>query len=65
MYLIRKDLGLGYHDIGAYFNGRDHTSVLHACKKIEARFADDPTLQEALSEIRKLAQIDSPENLPG
>jgi chromosomal replication initiator protein len=34
MYLVRKKTGLGYREIGSLFGGRDHTTVLHACKQV-------------------------------
>ena len=34
MYLCRKMIDESLSDIGAYFGGRDHTTVIHACKKI-------------------------------
>lgn len=34
MYLCRKMTEEPLSDIGAYFGGRDHTTVIHACKKI-------------------------------
>ena len=35
MYLLRKHLKLSYKRIGIALGGRDHTTVLHACYKIE------------------------------
>jgi len=35
MYLIRKYTALGYREIGAYFGGKDHSTIVHACGKIE------------------------------
>ena len=34
MYLVREVLGLSYTTIGAHFGGRDHTTVMHGCRKI-------------------------------
>ena len=50
MYLVRKKTNLSLSDIGAWFK-RDHTTVLHACTKIEALKARDPQLAGALREI--------------
>jgi len=34
MYLIRKYTGLGFKEIGQHFGGKDHTTVLYACRMI-------------------------------
>src|SRR6185437_6322131 len=36
MYLIRKYTGIGFKEIGVYFGGKDHTTVMHGCEKIES-----------------------------
>ncbi len=36
MALTRRLTGLSLEEIGAYFGGRDHSTVLHACRKIDA-----------------------------
>jgi hypothetical protein len=35
MYLTRRLTPLSLEQIGAYFGGRDHSTVLHACRKVE------------------------------
>jgi chromosomal replication initiator protein len=35
MYLARRLTDLSLEQIGAYFGGRDHATVLHACRKVE------------------------------
>ena len=51
MYVARQ-AGRSLAEIGRFFGGRDHSTVLHACRKIEANQADDLVLA---STIRQLA----------
>jgi chromosomal replication initiator protein len=44
MYLARKLTRLSLQQIGAYFGGRDHSTVLHACRKVERALTCDPSL---------------------
>lgn len=46
MYLARELTDLSYPDIGLSFGGRDHTTVLHACAKIEELKASDHALRK-------------------
>ncbi len=46
MYLARELTDLSYPEIGLSFGGRDHTTVLHACAKIEELKAQDATLRK-------------------
>ena len=52
MYLIRKYTGLGFKEIGQYFGGKDHTTILHACNKIESGFETDDAIREAVEAIQ-------------
>lgn len=52
MYLIRKYTGMAFNDIGQYFGGRDHSTVMHACKKVEGAFESDASFQDALESIQ-------------
>ena len=36
MYLARKYIGAAYHEIGRYFGGRNHSTVISAEKKVES-----------------------------
>lgn len=45
MYLARELTALSYPEIGQAFGGRDHTTVLHACSKIEELKASDQILR--------------------
>jgi len=41
MYLCRQVIGSSFANIGVYFGGRDHTTVLHAVKTIEKKRNQD------------------------
>jgi chromosomal replication initiator protein len=53
VFLARQLTGKSLEQIGAYFGGRDHTTVLHSFRSIEARVRTDPTTRRAVSDIRK------------
>jgi chromosomal replication initiator protein len=50
MYLCRKHTDLSLPQIGELFGGRDHTTVLHACDKIN-NLREDPFIERSLNEI--------------
>ena len=52
-HLARELTDATYAELGAWFSGRDHTTVLHGCREIERRLADDPQLADMKSEILK------------
>jgi chromosomal replication initiator protein len=52
MFLVRKYTGLGYKEIGLYFGGKDHSTVMHGCKKIEEEFETDSAIHEAVEAIQ-------------
>jgi chromosomal replication initiator protein len=52
MYLARRLTGLSLQQIGAYFGGRDHSTVLHACRKVEQALVDDLALSGAVRELQ-------------
>jgi chromosomal replication initiator protein len=51
MYLARRLTPLSLQQIGAYFGGRDHTTVLHACRKVEQALEADAALSGAVRRI--------------
>jgi chromosomal replication initiator protein len=55
MWLAKQLTTRSLPDIGRRFGGRDHTTVLHAVRRIEALRAEDPVLNQDLETItRKL-----------
>ncbi len=53
MYLARRLTNLSLEEIGGYFGGRDHTTVLHAERKIEEMLRTDESLREALEALEQ------------
>jgi chromosomal replication initiator protein len=51
MYLARQLTALSLEQIGAYFGGRDHSTVLHACRKVEQALKKDAVLSGAVRQI--------------
>ena len=48
MYLCRKHLGLSFPELGRAFGGRDHSTALYSCKKVEQLQRDDKSLKTML-----------------
>lgn len=53
MYLIREVTHMSLPEIGQFFDGRDHTTVLYAIQKIQESADNDAGLQQALKAIRE------------
>ncbi|MBV9124548.1 MAG: ATP-binding protein [Planctomycetes bacterium] len=51
MYLARQLTALSLQEIGSYFGGRDHSTVLHACRKVEDALAADPVLSGTVRQL--------------
>jgi chromosomal replication initiator protein len=54
MYLAKQLTARSLPEIGRRFGNRDHTTVLHAIRKIEGQLTDNPRLKEELEELKKL-----------
>jgi chromosomal replication initiator protein len=51
MYLARQLTGLSLGQIGEYFGGRDHSTVLHACRRVEDALSRDAVLSGAVRQL--------------
>jgi chromosomal replication initiator protein len=54
MYLAKQLTARSLPEIGRRFGNRDHTTVLHAIRKIEGQITDNPRLRDELEELKKL-----------
>jgi len=53
MYLARKHTRFSLEEIGGYFGGRDHTTVMHAVRTIEEKAGLDQKLQAEVDRIEQ------------
>jgi chromosomal replication initiator protein len=56
MYLSRALTDRSLSDIGESFGGRDHGTVMHACKLVEARVRGDASLRQSVSYLEQSLQ---------
>ena len=52
MYVTRNMTELSFPDIGKAFGNRDHTTVMHACRKIEARMGERQQIFDKVTELQ-------------
>jgi chromosomal replication initiator protein len=52
MFLARELTGESLPSIGRQFGGRDHTTVMHACRRTAERIATDESAREAVERLR-------------
>lgn len=53
MFLARELTGSSFPEIGLRFGGKDHSTVINACKRITALSDEDPELHSAVSQLRE------------
>ncbi len=56
MYICRRKLGLSYPELGRAFGGKDHSTVIHAIKKIKKIIVSDKALQQMVTELELKTQ---------
>lgn len=56
MYLTREMTGMSLPQIGNVFGGRDHTTVLHSCKTVEANMKDTDGLKSIVEDIKQMVR---------
>lgn len=54
MYLAKQLTARSLPEIGRRFGNRDHTTVLHAVRKIDGQLKDNPQLRNEIDELKKL-----------
>ena len=56
MYLTREMTGMSLPQIGNVFGGRDHTTVLHSCKTVEANMTENTDVKAVVEDIKQLVK---------
>ena len=56
MYLTREMTGMSLPQIGNVFGGRDHTTVLHSCKTVEANMKANTDIRAVVEDIKTLVK---------
>ncbi|MBE5788031.1 MAG: chromosomal replication initiator protein DnaA [Clostridiales bacterium] len=56
MYLTREMTGMSLPQIGSVFGGRDHTTVMHSCKIVEANMAANANIGLVLEDVKRLVR---------
>ena len=53
MYLARQLTESSFNEIGEQFGGRDHGTVLHACRLVKDRMQVDPQVRHIVGFLEK------------
>ena len=54
MFLTRELTGSSFPKIGEAFSGRDHTTIMHGCEKIEKELKESDELKKAISDLKQV-----------
>jgi chromosomal replication initiator protein len=54
IYLCRTLTSESYPKLGTYFGGRDHSTIISACHKIEKELKSNEQLKGVIKEIKKI-----------
>lgn len=52
MYLCRELTGASFPEIGLRFGGKDHSTVINACKRMSSIQEEDPELRATITQLR-------------
>ena len=53
MYLCRKHTQASFPQIGKDFGGKDHTTVMAACRKVDSALGDDDLLKAQIDALER------------
>jgi chromosomal replication initiator protein len=53
MYLCRELTDASFPEIGRLFGGKDHTTIMHACRQITKAKESDSTFNQTLEDLKE------------
>ncbi len=53
MYLLRETIKYSYPSIGLALGGRDHTTAMHACNKVQSEISRDEKIKQDINSIKQ------------
>lgn len=53
MYLLRHETGISFPEIGKFLGGKDHSTIMHGCKRVESDLSTNMKIKEDLSILRE------------
>jgi chromosomal replication initiator protein len=53
MYILRSELDLSFPQIGGHLGGRDHTTIMYGCDKVETLIHTKDPITQDISEMRQ------------
>ncbi len=56
MYLMYDMLNIPLNSIGQYFGGKDHTTVIYACRKVENMIKENNRIKMTVEDIKNMAK---------
>ena len=59
MYFAKQLTKASLKNIGAYFGGRDHSTVIHACQTVNDLIDTDKRFKEDVEELEKRIKINT------
>ncbi len=57
MYLARKHAGESFPELGRHFGGKDHTTVMSACRKVDSLLKADSGLRKEVFDLERQLNI--------
>lgn len=53
IYLMRQEIKMSFPEIGVFLGGRDHSTIIYTCEKIESELKENKLLQDHLKFIQE------------